>query len=120
MMELPAVLSAADAEALYSLIGMSMQADDGVRKPAEEALRRCEDLPGFLDALLAIVVRADAAPQARLMAVICLKNLVTRCWKARGRARGMSAEERARLKAFVLAADTVSYTHLTLPTILLV
>ena len=118
-MELPAALNAQHSAAVYALIEQALHVDDAVRKPADAALRQCEQVPGFVDVLCEIVARGDAFDvQGRLMAVICLKNAVQRTWRPRGRTdvRVISADERARLKAFVLSETAVSYTHLTLPT----
>ena len=105
-MELPAALNAQHSAAVYALIEQALHVDDAVRKPADAALRQCEQVPGFVDVLCEIVARGDAFDvQGRLMAVICLKNAVQRTWRPRGRTdvRVISADERARLKAFVLS-----------------
>ena len=105
-MELPGELTAQHSAALYGLIEQALHVDDAVRKPADAALRQCEQIVGFVDVLCDIVARGDTFDwQGRLMAVICLKNAVQRTWRPRGRAdvRTVSVDERARLKAFMLS-----------------
>ena len=95
-MELPAALNAQHSAAVYALIEQALHVDDAVRKPADAALRQCEQVPGFVDVLCEIVARGDAFDvQGRLMAVICLKNAVQRTWRPRGRWRSGDATRRA-------------------------
>ena len=88
-----------------------MSAHDGVRKPAEAQLKAHEHAVGFSDALLGILNLGGggggggvSAP-ARLMAIICLKNVQRRFWVARGSAtlRVLADDEKARLRAALLA-----------------
>ena len=99
------MLSQEHSAALFGVIEQTLHVEDAVRKPAESALRQCEQIAGYIDVLLDIVTRVDTFDaRGRLMAVICLKNAVQRMWRPRGRTdvRVVSADERARLKAFVL------------------
>ena len=94
-----------------------MSAHDGVRKPAEAQLKAHEHAVGFSDALLGILnlgggggggggaAAAAVSAPARLMAIICLKNVQRRFWVARGSAtlRVLADDEKARLRAALLA-----------------
>ncbi|CAN0397350.1 unnamed protein product, partial [Hapterophycus canaliculatus] len=56
-----------------------------VRKPAEQLLKACEELPGYTSVLAAIATTHAAPKDARAAAVILLKNMVRVRWKSRGR-----------------------------------
>lgn len=47
-----------------------------VRKPAEQLLKACEELPGYTSVLAAIATTHAAPTDARATAVILLKNMV--------------------------------------------
>ena len=52
-----------------------------VRKPAEEKLRIYETQSGFANALLGVVGSEHVQASVRLLAIICLKNVVHRQWR---------------------------------------
>ena len=52
-----------------------------VRKPAEEKLRIYETQSGFANALLGVVGSEHIQTSVRLLAIICLKNVVHRQWR---------------------------------------
>ena len=70
---------------MVTLLGNSQSTSDGVRKPAENALLRCECVQGFCVTLLHVIVdRANVDTALRTLAAISIKNTVARHWKARG------------------------------------
>lgn len=76
-----------------------------VRKPAEQLLKACEEIPGYTSVLAAIAGTHAAAPDARAGAVILLKNMVRARWRSRGgRAVVVGEGEKAALRGFLLGA----------------
>lgn len=79
-----------------------------MRKPAEDLLKACEELPGFTSVLAAIAGAHAANPDARAGAVILLKNIVRVRWRSRGgRGYVVRDEEKAALRGFLLAAGSM-------------
>ena len=91
-------------EQLVLTLQQAMQPDDAVRKPAEAALKQFENSPGYLQALAGIMGTAGGDVNVRMMAVICAKNVVSRCWKPRGHqsARMVTDEEKQQLRAMLV------------------
>eukprot|EP00752_Nemacystus_decipiens_P012244 g10853.t1 len=87
-MELPAALSTdnpSHAQTIFQAIEASTQSPmEEVRKPAEQLLKACEELPGYTSVLAAIATTHAAPTDARATAVILLKNMVRVRWKSRG------------------------------------
>ena len=100
-------MAVAHAE-LLACLEAAMSPIDAARKPAEAQLKANEHVPGFCDALLAVLSPEQLGavpPAARLMAVICLKNVQRRHWSARGNRtlRVLTDEEKARVRSALLA-----------------
>lgn len=74
-----------------------------VRKPAEQLLKACEEIPGYTSVLATIAGTHAADADARAGAVILLKNMVRARWKSRG-GRGVVVGdgEKAALRGFLL------------------
>lgn len=74
-----------------------------IRKPAEQLLKACEEIPGYTSVLASIAGTRAAATDARAAAVILLKNMVRVRWKSRG-GRGfvVGEGEKANLRGFLL------------------
>ncbi|CAM9530691.1 unnamed protein product [Ectocarpus sp. 12 AP-2014] len=87
-MELPDALSPdnpSHAQTIYQAIEASTQSPiPEVRKPAEQLLKACEELPGYTSVLAAIATTHAAPTDARATAVILLKNMVRVRWRSRG------------------------------------
>ena len=76
-----------------------------VRKPAEQLLKACEEIPGYTSVLALIAGTRGADADARVAAVILLKNMVRIRWRSRGGGGFVVGEgEKAVLKGFLLEA----------------
>ncbi|KAJ3682843.1 hypothetical protein LUZ60_013070 [Juncus effusus] len=97
-------LSAADVQAMYSLLLNSLSPDESTRKPAESALSQCENRPGFCSCLLEIIAaRALAGREdVRLLASVYFKNSINRYWRQRRDSSGISNEEKIHLRKNLL------------------
>lgn len=71
---------------------------EDVRKPAEQLLKACEEVPGYTSVLAAIATTHAAPKDARAAAVILLKNMVRVRWKSRGRGVVVGDGEKAALR----------------------
>ncbi|CAN0019505.1 unnamed protein product [Discosporangium mesarthrocarpum] len=109
VIRIPEALNADDpahVQTIYQAIENSTQSPlESVRKPAEDLLKACEDLPGYTSVLAMIAGTHAADPDARAGAVILLKNVVRVRWKSRGgRGRLVGEGEKAALRGFLLRA----------------
>jgi hypothetical protein len=88
---------------LVLTLQQAMSPNDSVRKPAEETLKTFENSPGYLEALTAIMGTSGGEVNVRIMATICAKNVVERCWKSRSKhVRIVTDEEKQKLRATLL------------------
>jgi len=81
---LPCNLGPEHVPDLYrTLLSALDTANSTAREKAEGALRRFETVPCFLDALAVIIQapEADIRREARLLAVLCINNVVRRHWR---------------------------------------
>ena len=76
-------LTADDVPRLYSVLQEAQSKDRRVREPADKFLRSCEPRAGFCSALLAVLSERGAEATTRVLAIICLKNVVRRHWSPR-------------------------------------
>ncbi|RYR61861.1 hypothetical protein Ahy_A04g019098 isoform A [Arachis hypogaea] len=97
-------VSGSDVAALYTLLSNSMNVDQRLRGPAEEALAQSESRPGFCSCLLELIMAKDLASQndVRLMATLYFKNSVNRYWRHRRDSSGISNEEKTHLRQKLL------------------
>ena len=66
---------------IYQLLIYAQHQNANIRKPATSKLRRYETQNGFANALLGIVHNIQSPSHVRLLAIICLKNVVHRHWR---------------------------------------
>ena len=72
-----------------------------IQQESMKNLHDFECIEGFLVSLIAIVQQSNYVANERLLAVICIKNLVGRCWVDRGgNIRLLSPEEKSILRLF--------------------
>ena len=71
-------------QVVTALLGAS-DAQSNERAASQEALQGWEGMPGYVPLLLQLYAAPPPrlTPDARLLAVVCLKNAVTRHWNAR-------------------------------------
>ncbi|CAM9704986.1 unnamed protein product [Pylaiella littoralis] len=106
-MELPSALrtdNPVHAQTIFQAIEASTQSPlEEVRKPAEQLLKACGELPGYTSVLAAIATTHAAPADARAAAVILLKNMVRVRWKSRGgRGAVVADEEKAALRELLV------------------
>ena len=103
-----------DANAVHAALQHALHQNDEIRKPAELALKEYEKKSGFVSILIQIISeRHQIDPQSRLMASICLKNLIQRHWKSRSRSSiCISENEKSLLKQFLLSHMNESETQI--------
>jgi hypothetical protein len=88
---------------LVLTLQQAMSPTDSVRKPAEETLKQFENSPGYLEALAGIMGTSGGEVNVRIMATICAKNVVERCWKSRSQhIRTVTDEEKQQLRTALL------------------
>lgn len=77
-------MEAGQADLVAALNG-ALQPEESHRRPYEEALQRWEGCAGYCTALLQLYSTPppQLAAAERLLAVLCLKNTVTRRWHSR-------------------------------------
>ena len=87
MAQVPSQLRAEDTEQIYALMGDTQSNEIHVREPADTFLRSCERVPGFCSVLLSILDQRDADTSARVLSLICLRNVVRRHWSPSRRSK---------------------------------
>ena len=129
------------ATQVHGALVMVAEGRGSIRSKSEQKVTEWEvgPSPGYVQALVEVAqarAEGEAATGARLLAAICLKNVIGRRWRPR---RGNAVDERekdlvrrwllddageetdervfAQLELCARRCATVSYTHLTLPTI---
>lgn len=65
-----------DLQCVQAIEASTQSPLEEVRKPAEQLLKACEELPGYTSVLAAIATTHAAPTDARATAVILLKNMV--------------------------------------------
>ena len=73
-------LCEADIPQVYRSLQEAQSRETRVRDPAEKNLRAWERTSGFCSVLVSVLAQRDAEPPARLLAAICLKNVIRRQW----------------------------------------
>ncbi|KAI8822933.1 armadillo-type protein [Fimicolochytrium jonesii] len=92
-----------DAGTLYQLFSATVVADDAVRKPAEEQLKKVEIAPGFLPAVLQILGSSEANESVRQAAAVFFKNRCQRGWDPSGKL-ALGEEDKVSIRQNILPA----------------
>jgi hypothetical protein len=93
-----------NADSVLSLLKSSLQAGPS-QQHAMKALQAMESEPGFVHTLLHILGQDMMAVSMdiKLLSIICLKNIVLRCWAVRTKgAYAVSHQEKALLREFLM------------------
>jgi hypothetical protein len=91
---------------VYATLENACCQDAAQQQAAMKALHAFESENGFVSALIEILRSGiqEIKTDCRLLAAICLKNVVSRCWKTRGaNTREIMQNEKAALKSFLLS-----------------